>query len=556
MKSQRRRKSRRGKSRVTASSNKSKSRRNTRKSNKTEKARLGARHKKAADGDSDYVPEAEAEGSSSESQNSSETASSPGDEDVPPRHSRRSAAKTARRKLRTTRADNETENGVKDSTKVQSSDDSSLPIVTRTCSEQSSKRTRQSATPSRKPKKAEDGNDADENVEDSSVAQESENSSLPIVSRTRSRQTSKKTGNNSKARRKRRTSTKEDEDFVPSSSSSGVDDSEYSHVLSEESYVPSEEDADVEEPEDSENAGRKQRQGEYEEEGWKEMNLLRGKRRLTKKQKKPKAGKTPTHVCSGLDAITMEPLEDQCHYCWQEKQADPQCYSFGTLHRIATAAGNWREPPIFRDMASEKTLQGMKIVFGAKKVDEQDFSADAPVPDARFQEQFARYRYRLLPRAKLYACPLCYECVRGEIEEDRRRTNIDPLVVLGLSEFSDLAEEEDRDECAAYIAAGASLCYKRIGHLIAHMKIYHGITDATRRCYKPIFHRYKFRESDGLVQRYWHKLGDKRRVQSYWRDDSDRVPFFICIHNVLNDSSDAAGSTVDRDKEVSLGKGF
>lgn len=371
----------------------------------------------------------------------------------------------------------------------------------------------------------------------------------------RSNQNKSRSQRRSYQRRRRKPKRSSDEEFVPSNTASSEEESAESYVPSEgdsaESYVPSEDEGSS-----RGSAADVSSNGSAEQE-WKEPKFKKSARAGRKRPRKSSVA----HKCSGEDAITLEPLGEQRHLYWSVNAGDEcQCYSFTTLYKIALREGGWKEPPIFREPASSEIRVGMDAAFGADKIRGCNFH-DSDAEDEAFELQFSRYRSRLLPRSRLYVCPLCYECVRsglenedgeGEDEEVSGDINHDPLEVLGMDGFCELDdsdEEEYVSNARELVAAGSALCFKRVSTLLAHMQQFHGIEGANKRDYRPIIQRYRLRGGDGLVPRYWHRTGDPRRMHSYWT--ADRVVFLLSIHKFLEEGGDAAGNTFEIDKEVS-----
>jgi len=275
------------------------------------------------------------------------------------------------------------------------------------------------------------------------------------------------------------------------------------------------------------------------------------------------SGQRWMNSCTSVtDEITMSPLPP-LHICYRTPDGKTRhCFALETLYKIAMTSNiiknrsgetkklQFLQPPHFSTPMEDDLIDQISCRFGrgALNIEESEFykkelgikrnraeldylreiDHDHFSP-SEFRESLNRYMSKNMV-GDIYCCPLCYiEAYRrvyldgksededsDEDEDDGRDSDenndlgafsMDPMTIL-----SELDGDEEFRSASAF-------CFQKLHLVKRHLRDVHGV-DTSALDGNELFHRFKIRASDGLLQRYLVKLHNRMLKQgdmmSYW----------------------------------------
>lgn len=109
-------------------------------------------------------------------------------------------------------------------------------------------------------------------------------------------------------------------------------------------------------------------------------------------------------------------------------------------------------------------------------------------------------------RGDLWVCPLCFSSSGAE----------DPVDAV--------VQRKKDDNLVAQAFSAASMCFATKAAVAEHVKRIHGIADCKSKKYVDLFHRFRFRGADGIVQRHVYAQGQRHilAINAYWARSQDK----------------------------------
>jgi len=245
----------------------------------------------------------------------------------------------------------------------------------------------------------------------------------------------------------------------------------------------------------------------------------------------------PITCCtSTVDEITHEALPAK-HVCWIAPDGkNKQCFALETLRRVASSLGKnqFLQPPHFRESISEDLKQQIVQKFGKDALLVWKINTDSSIvfytengEETSFRDMFDEYMQHCMGSADLYCCPLCYteanrQIILSEISDfdEGEDFNIDLEIERGV--FDTFKNDPmfvlgsiDNEQ----MLAASTFCFRTISDVKNHLRNTHMI-QVDDLDGNSLFHRFRIRTGDGLLQRYLEKSQAKYQgsMQRYWRN--------------------------------------
>jgi len=279
------------------------------------------------------------------------------------------------------------------------------------------------------------------------------------------------------------------------------------------------------------------------------------------------SGQRWMNSCTSVtDEITMKPLPPLhiCHIAQDGKTR--HCFTLETLYKIAMTSNaienrsgetkklQFLQPPHFITPMEDDLIDQISCRFGrgALNIEGSEFYKKQSQPKSKlvelgffredhfspseFKESLNRYMARNMV-GDIYCCPLCYNeahrrvCLDGKPENDENDAdlpydnetfNMDPMTILSKLDGGKL--------CSA-----STFCFQKAHLVKRHLRDVHGVDTSTLDG-NELFHRFKIRASDGLLQRYLVKLHNRMLKQddmtSYWFQGHNQS--YIYLRQLIN----------------------